>query len=572
LDQDQKEEQEEEEDGGDTSSLAHRLSVCRGLILQSVKNEFLSLVLERSSRLERDAAKHKPRLVIDRLLANPNVSINGSGGDDKDEESVPTDASTSASPSSSSITNSIFHQSYRQLAELPVHWLLAPRPSGGNPHTTFDVKLRGEHVVGEGGPYRQYFTDVCRELQTTQEDIGVAVVGVGSAGSASASSSSSSLLSDEKSKDDANSKEPTAAPAKAVVLPLFVQCANKQVGVGDNRDKFVPRPSSRAPPMLELYAFLGRIMGVALRTGILMPLDLPSFFWKQMVAEQPNRKDLEGIDASFVNGVLAKIDELPDTPEGRQAFLEHFGEGTLRWCTMLSDQTLVELKPGGKDLAVSFADRLEWAALAERVRLNECREQVRAIKRGLCELVPEAVLMLYSWSELERRICGKPFIDIDLLRRHTEYSGVSATAPHVQWFWQVLHEFSQDERRKFIKFVWAQERLPASDEEFHQGGQRVRMLIKSAPLKNNQRADDRFPTSDTCFMNVQLPAYSSLEVMRQKLSTVINITAGMDGDDDPALAGDELSSPHFDEQDDLGGEYSEGEEDDDELQEYGVEF
>eukprot|EP00823_Brevimastigomonas_motovehiculus_P006760 TRINITY_DN5690_c0_g1_i1.p1 TRINITY_DN5690_c0_g1~~TRINITY_DN5690_c0_g1_i1.p1 ORF type:complete len:132 (+),score=28.70 TRINITY_DN5690_c0_g1_i1:52-396(+) len=90
---------------------------------------------------------------------------------------------------------------------------------------------------------------------------------------------------------------------------------------------------------------------------------------------------------------------------------------------------------------------------------------------------------------------------------------------------------SQENRRKFIKFAWAQERLPGSDEEFQQGGHRIRMLIKGYLLQKGHKADDRFPRADTCFFNLELPAYSSLEVMRNKLLMVINISSGMDGDE-----------------------------------------
>jgi E3 ubiquitin-protein ligase HECTD4 len=47
-------------------------------------------------------------------------------------------------------------------------------------------------------------------------------------------------------------------------------------------------------------------------------------------------------------------------------------------------------------------------------------------------------------------------VDIDLLQRHTVYSGVSPDSPHIQYFWSVLRDFSQEDRRKFVRFAWAQ--------------------------------------------------------------------------------------------------------------------
>lgn len=68
-----------------------------------------------------------------------------------------------------------------------------------------------------------------------------------------------------------------------------------------------------------------------------------------------------------------------------------------------------------------------------------------------------------SWQELEWRVCGKPSIDVAMLRRHTEYApGLSNETPHIRFFWQVLESFNQPDRRKFVRFAWAQERSHSS--------------------------------------------------------------------------------------------------------------
>jgi hypothetical protein len=42
--------------------------------------------------------------------------------------------------------------------------------------------------------------------------------------------------------------------------------------------------------------------------------------------------------------------------------------------------------------------------------------------------------------------------------------------------------------------------------------------------------DGRLLHADTCFFNVELPRYSSLEVMRKQLTLCISIASGLDGD------------------------------------------
>jgi hypothetical protein len=45
------------------------------------------------------------------------------------------------------------------------HGALRPsQPRGADPHLSFEVYFAGEDVVGMGGPYRQFFSDVSQEL------------------------------------------------------------------------------------------------------------------------------------------------------------------------------------------------------------------------------------------------------------------------------------------------------------------------------------------------------------------------------------------------------------------------
>ena len=44
-----------------------------------------------------------------------------------------------------------------------------------------------------------------------------------------------------------------------------------------------------------------------------------------------------------------------------------------------------------------------------------------AIRSGLEQVVPLGLLKLLSWKELETLVCGKPILDIDLLKQNTVY-------------------------------------------------------------------------------------------------------------------------------------------------------
>ena len=48
-------------------------------------------------------------------------------------------------------------------------------------------------------------------------------------------------------------------------------------------------------------------------------------------------------------------------------------------------------------------------------------EQLDAIKQGLLKVIPQAVLDLLTWQELEARVCGNPEINVENLKRTSEY-------------------------------------------------------------------------------------------------------------------------------------------------------
>eukprot|EP00455_Lapot_gusevi_P024213 TRINITY_DN2513_c0_g1_i3.p1 TRINITY_DN2513_c0_g1~~TRINITY_DN2513_c0_g1_i3.p1 ORF type:complete len:153 (-),score=46.11 TRINITY_DN2513_c0_g1_i3:70-528(-) len=131
-------------------------------------------------------------------------------------------------------------------------------------------------------------------------------------------------------------------------------------------------------------------------------------------------------------------------------------------------------------------------------------------------------------------MCGRKDIDLEMLKRHTEYANVDRNAPHIEYFWRVLESFTPEERRRFVRFCYAQERLPSTDEQFN-AHPKIRLLIKASREKGNP--DAALPHADTCFFNLELPAYSSEQIMRERLSSVINVDWGMSGDDDPGMQG-----------------------------------
>jgi hypothetical protein len=140
-----------------------------------------------------------------------------------------------------------------------------------------------------------------------------------------------------------------------------------------------------------------------------------------------------------------------------------------------------------------------------------------------------------TYKELERLICGKKTVDIEMLKSHTKYTlDINEQTARVKWLWDVLNEISDDDKVKFIKFCWGQERLPATNEEYEK--LQVQFTIK--PYIDKKKIDI-FPKADTCFFSLELPDYSSKEKMKNMILTAINF-------DNVALDADKVNPENID--------------------------
>jgi len=267
------------------------------------------------------------------------------------------------------------------------------------------------------------------------------------------------------------------------------------------------------------------MMGVALRTSVLLSLDLPSVFWKAFVGEQLTLSDLEAVDTNVVH-LLDVIRNCHSADE----FNKNFQDTPLYFTCALSDSLEVELLPNGSRMPVTFESRLLYSRLVEWIRLHESDVQMQAIRAGFGDIVPLAVLSLFTGEEMSTLLCGKSSVDVELLKRHSEYGGdLKKDSALIKNFWKVLEGFSEDQRSKFVEFVYAQRRLP-SEEEFSR--QRLRMLIHPLDVPKQRDPDKALPHSDTCFFNLKLPRYTSIEALKSNLLLAINSASGFGLDEE----------------------------------------
>jgi other hect domain ubiquitin protein ligase E3 len=425
--------------GSLTLSTSSAISEIRGLIMLPIKVEMQQRVFEKTA-IHRE---NPPKVILERLKLQKEVK-----------------------------KDSVFLKAFEQMKDFNPALFRIPKPRGADPFIAFQVVFKGELVVGEAGPYRQFFADISRDLQSDR------------------------------------------------TLGLFCPSVNNKERLGTSRDRFVIVPSTTSAHQLQLFEFLGVLMGCCVRTGTRLILDLPSFLWKPLVGQNLRLEDLQSIDYPACE--MMKLVE--------SAGLDLFEESFENFCARLSDETIVDLKPNGRFIPVTYENKNEFISKLLQCRFQESQKQCEAMRKGLSRLVPSGMLNLVTWKQLENWVCGKPLVDLELLKRHTRLSGgLEDSSPRVQWFWEILTEFSPDERLRFIKFSWGQDRLPGNDEEFERTN--TRLMLKPSMMEGN--VDGRLPKADTCFFNLELPNYSSKEVMKRQLRFAITADCDSMNADEP---------------------------------------
>lgn len=101
------------------------------------------------------------------------------------------------------------------------------------------------------------------------------------------------------------------------------------------------------------------------------------------------------------------------------------------------------------------------------------KDQLKELLIGFYEVVPEALLIVFDFQELELVMCGLPEIKMNDWKIHTEYLGEyeSKKQNHkvTTWFWEVVDEYSEELKARLLQFVTGTSGVPASGFSHLQG-------------------------------------------------------------------------------------------------------
>jgi len=260
-----------------------------------------------------------------------------------------------------------------------------------------------------------------------------------------------------------------------------------------------------------MFKFVGRIIGKALNDGQLLDCYFVKALYKMMLGQSLELSDLQDFDEQLYRSLIYMLEN--DAEILCQTFIlssKYFDE----------DKD-VELIPGGKDIDVTNENKFEYCQKVLEHRLyKSIKTQIDAFLSGFRDLVPAHLVQIFDYKELELMLSGLPTVDIEDLKENVIYKNYSTSSPVILWLWEVLEEFKNSERAEFIQFITASSKVPVEGFKGLRGSNGQMQKVEIIKL-STEAPDRRLPQAHTCFFQLDLPEYSSKEILRSKLLTAI---------------------------------------------------
>jgi E3 ubiquitin-protein ligase NEDD4 len=264
---------------------------------------------------------------------------------------------------------------------------------------------------------------------------------------------------------------------------------------------------------LRYYNLLGRLLGKSLMDGQITPVHLVQPIYKHMMGWPVTLHDLECLDDMVYRNLIG----MRDMTDISALFLEfnvtedHLGS-----------TVNVELVPGGSDILVTDENLPAYLEAQLRYRLvDRTKSQLAELLKGFYEVVPEPLLSVFDFQELELLLHGLPVIDMDDWIKNTDYTGDLHGQPNhkvVTWFWDTVREFDDEKKAKLLQFVTGTSGVPSKGFAYLQGNDaNIRRFTV-----HGDKSLSVFPRSHTCFNRIDMPMYKTKADLQKYLTLAIS--------------------------------------------------
>ncbi|KAJ3931783.1 MAG: hypothetical protein NXY57DRAFT_1048760 [Lentinula lateritia] len=279
-----------------------------------------------------------------------------------------------------------------------------------------------------------------------------------------------------------------------------------------------------------IFRVVGQFVAKALLDSRIIDLSFNKVFLKLVVGEEVplTIATLKLVDSDLANSLtklltIAAADKQPplnDKLAKKLALIEE----TVTVEDLALDFTLpgydIELKPSGKDIAVTTTNVQEYVQLVLKAILGSGSTlQAKAFREGFSKVFPIGDLQAFTVEELVMLFGnGDEDWTVETLSEALKADhGFNPESRAIRDLLEIMAEYDVSTRRDFLQFITGSPKLPIGGFR----GLNPQLTVVRKPHEAPLTADDYLPSVMTCVNYLKLPEYSSRSVMKEKLGVAI---------------------------------------------------
>ena len=265
------------------------------------------------------------------------------------------------------------------------------------------------------------------------------------------------------------------------------------------------------PDHLKQFEFVGKIMAKAIFDGMMLDCYFTRIIYKLITNTPLSYHDMEDYDPVFYNSLKWLLEN--DFTDSETYLTYSYNHDNL------GDMQIVDLIENGRNIDVTEANKFDYVQKLCSSKLYETiKSQVEALLKGFYEIIPQKLISIFNYRELELVISGLPTIDIRDWKNNTEYENYNTESPVIKNFWEIIESFDNDERAEFLQFVTGCSKVPLEGFSALQG---IGGVNKFKISKVFEKDFERLPTAHTCTNQLDLPEYPNKEILYERLTFAI---------------------------------------------------
>jgi len=265
--------------------------------------------------------------------------------------------------------------------------------------------------------------------------------------------------------------------------------------------------------MLQMAKVFGLVLGKALFEKVPVQLYLDRTLIRSLMGQEVELEDVYTFDKGLYRSWQFLKENNVDNLNKEGVFdekFEVFYKGNEKVERM-------ELKPNGENIRISESNKDEYVQLCVEFYTRQIViGQLSAFLEGFYKVIPLENMQILNPNEVEMLLYGVPIINLQDWKSNTIYKGAYYENHQIiQWFWEVLNGFNQQQLAKILHFCTGSSRTPIDGFRnlMSNRGKIAKFCIESCKCNKNLQ----FPIGHTCFNRLELPMYSNKEILKGKM-------------------------------------------------------